>query len=51
MNQFKQKRAVAECKAIRAARTCPHECRHWNLRNGKGEPFCKDAYSAERRGK
>ena len=48
MNEFKQKRAVAECKAMRKREACPHVCMHWQR---KGQPFCKDAYSAEKRGK
>lgn len=46
MNAFKQRRAVAECKAMRNAAKCARECMHWKR---GGRPFCKDAYSAERR--
>lgn len=47
MNAFKQKRAVAECKAMRKTGKCPRACMHWN--RGRGAPFCSDSYSAERR--
>lgn len=48
MNQYKQKRAVAECKVMRKRDACPRECMHWQRR---GMLFCKDAFSAERRAK
>lgn len=48
MNQFKQRKAVAECKRMRSSDLCRRECMHW--KRGCGMPFCKDAYSAERRG-
>lgn len=48
MNEFKQKRAVAECKAMRERKTCPHVCMHWQR---KGQLFCGDAFAAERRAK
>ena len=46
MNEFKQVRAVSECKAMRRQARCPHACMHWDR---KGQLFCKDAYAAERR--
>ena len=46
MNEFKQRRAVAECKAMRKARRCPRKCMHWDK---GGLLFCKDAFAAERR--
>ncbi len=48
MNQFKQTKAVAECKAIRRADACPRKCMHWV---SGSMLFCKDAFAAERRGK
>ena len=47
MNTFKQKRAVAECKRMRKSEKCRRTCMHWQ--RGEGQPFCKDAFAAERR--
>ena len=50
MNTFKQKRAVAECKRMRGAGTCPRECCSFHTHDPKiKNPFCKEAFAAEAR--
>lgn len=49
MNQFKQVKAVAKCKALREHHDCPRECMFWHAADKSRLPFCKHAYSAERR--
>jgi hypothetical protein len=52
MNQFKQRRAIMECKAMMAAGSCPKSCRSWHpcrYTHKRHPDLCKEAMRAERR--